>query len=66
MLTVAEIAERLATTRQTINRHVRSGRLKAHRFGRMHLVDEADYAEWVRQWRRQRHRVVQSTEEVKQ
>jgi len=42
MLTVPEAAKRVARDPETIRRWIRSGRLRAHKVGTQHVVDEAD------------------------
>lgn len=41
-LTVPEVAERLGKSPETIRRWIRAGRLRAHKVGTTHVVDEAD------------------------
>lgn len=42
MLSVLQAAERVRRDPETIRRWIRSGRLKASKVGRAHLIDEAD------------------------
>lgn len=42
MLTVPEAARRTGRNPETIRRWIRSGRLRAHKVGTQHVIDEAD------------------------
>jgi excisionase family DNA binding protein len=42
MLTVPDAAERAGRNPETIRRWIRSGRLRAHKVGTQHVIDEAD------------------------
>jgi excisionase family DNA binding protein len=42
MLTVPEAARRVGREPETIRRWIRSGRLRAHKVGTQHVIDEAD------------------------
>jgi excisionase family DNA binding protein len=42
MLTVPEAARRAGRDPETIRRWIRSGRLRAHKVGTQHVIDEAD------------------------
>jgi excisionase family DNA binding protein len=44
MLTVSEAARRTKRDPETVRRWIRSGRLRATRIGRQHLIDEGDLA----------------------
>jgi excisionase family DNA binding protein len=44
MLTVPEAAKRTRRNPETIRRWIRSGRLRAHKVGTQHVIDEADLA----------------------
>jgi excisionase family DNA binding protein len=44
MLTVPEAARRTRRDPETIRRWIRSGRLRAHKIGTQHVIDEADLA----------------------
>lgn len=41
-LTVPEVADRLGRSPETVRRWIRAGRLRAHKVGTTHVVDEAD------------------------
>lgn len=45
MLTVPEAARRTGKNPETIRRWIREGRLRAHKVGTQHVVEEADLAE---------------------
>jgi len=45
MLTVPEAARRLHRDPETVRRWIRSGRLRAHKVGTQHVIEEADLAE---------------------
>ncbi len=47
MLTVPEAARRTGKNPETIRRWIRSGRLKAHKVGTQHVIEEADLDEVV-------------------
>jgi excisionase family DNA binding protein len=48
MLTVNQVSQRLAISRSLVYREIRSGRLRAHRFGdRCYRVAEADLAAYI-------------------
>jgi excisionase family DNA binding protein len=42
MLTVPEAARRAGCDPETVRRWIRSGRLRSHRVGTQHLIDESD------------------------
>ena len=42
MLTVPQAARRVRRNPETVRRWIREGRLRAHRVGTQHLIDEAD------------------------
>lgn len=42
MLTVPEAASRVRRNPETIRRWIRAGRLRSHRIGSQHLIEEAD------------------------
>ena len=42
MLTVPEVARRLNRDPETVRRWIRTGKLRAHRVGTQHIVDEED------------------------
>jgi excisionase family DNA binding protein len=42
MLTVPEVASRVGRDPETIRRWIRSGKLRAHKVGTQHVVDEED------------------------
>ncbi len=42
MLTVPEAAARLGRSPETLRRWIRAGRLRAHKVGTQHLIDESD------------------------
>jgi excisionase family DNA binding protein len=44
MLTVPEAARQTRRDPETIRRWIRSGRLRAHKVGTQHVIDEADLA----------------------
>lgn len=44
MLTVPEAATRTGRNPETIRRWIRAGRLRAHKVGTQHVIDEADLA----------------------
>jgi excisionase family DNA binding protein len=44
MVTVPEAAKRIRRDPETIRRWIRSGRLRAHKVGTQHVIDEADLA----------------------
>lgn len=48
MITVPEAARHAAKDPETIRRWIRSGRLRARRIGRQHVIDEADLDELLR------------------
>lgn len=62
MLTVPEVARRLAKNPETIRRWIRSGRLPARKIGTQHVIEEEDLdrlqdaevlplpASWTRTW----------------
>jgi excisionase family DNA binding protein len=61
MLTVPEAADRVGRDPETVRRWIRSGRLRAHKVGTQHVIDEQDLDEVVgdggsdslpKQWRR--------------
>ncbi len=41
-LTTEQVAERLCVTASRVRVHIRSGRLPAQKFGRVHVVNETD------------------------
>lgn len=45
MLTVPEAARRAGRNPETIRRWIREGKLRAHKVGTQHVLDEADLAE---------------------
>ena len=45
MLTVPELARRLNRDPETVRRWIRSGKLRAHRVGTQHVVDDEDVAD---------------------
>lgn len=47
MLTVPEAARRTGRNPETIRRWIRSGRLRAHKAGTQHLIEEADLEEVI-------------------
>jgi excisionase family DNA binding protein len=47
MITVPEAAKRIRRHPETIRRWIRSGRLRAHKIGTQHVIDEADLAALV-------------------
>jgi excisionase family DNA binding protein len=42
MLTVPQAARRVGKDPETVRRWIRSGRLRAHKVGTQHVIDEAD------------------------
>ena len=42
MLTVPEAAKRVGKDPETVRRWIRSGRLRAHKVGTQHVIEEAD------------------------
>jgi len=44
MLTVPEVARRLNRDPETVRRWIRTGKLRAHRVGTQHIVDDEDLA----------------------
>lgn len=44
MLTVPEAARRVGKDPETVRRWIRAGRLRAHKVGTQHIIDEADLA----------------------
>ena len=44
MLTVMEVARRVGRDPETVRRWIRAGKLKAHKVGTQHVVDEDDLA----------------------
>jgi excisionase family DNA binding protein len=42
MLTVSEAARRIGRDPETVRRWIRSGRLRAHKVGTQHVIDESD------------------------
>lgn len=48
LLTVAEVAERLAISERTARRLIKSGELVTHRIGRAVRISEADLAAYVK------------------
>ena len=51
LLTVAEVAERLAVSTRTVRRLIDSGELVTHRVGRAVRISEADLAAYAREAR---------------
>jgi len=49
MLTVPETAERLGRHPETVRRWIRSGRLRAHKVGTQHVIEEEDVAAMERE-----------------
>lgn len=49
MLTVPEAARRTGRNPETIRRWIREGKLRAHKVGTQHVLDEADLAEVLRE-----------------
>jgi excisionase family DNA binding protein len=47
MLTVPEAAQRTGKNPETIRRWIREGRLRAHKVGTQHVIEEHDLAELV-------------------
>lgn len=47
MLTVPEAAERVGRDPETVRRWIRSGKLRAHKVGTQHVIDEKDLDEAV-------------------
>ena len=47
MVTVPEAARRLHRDAETVRRWIRSGRLRAHKVGTQHVIEEADLEEAV-------------------
>jgi excisionase family DNA binding protein len=47
MLTVPEAARRAGRNPETIRRWIREGRLRAHKVGTQHVLEEADLAEMI-------------------
>jgi excisionase family DNA binding protein len=47
MLTVPEAARRVGRNPETIRRWIREGKLRAHKVGTQHVLEEADLAEAV-------------------
>jgi excisionase family DNA binding protein len=47
MLTIPEISRRLNRDPETIRRWIRNGRLRAHRVGTQHVVEDADLEEFL-------------------
>lgn len=45
MLTVPEAAERVGRDPETVRRWIRSGKLRAHKVGTQHIIDEKDLDE---------------------
>ncbi len=52
MLTVEEIARRLNTTPNTVNRFIRTGLLPGYKVGREWRVEPADFEEFLRSHKR--------------
>jgi excisionase family DNA binding protein len=48
MLTVPEAARRTGRNPETIRRWIREGKLRAHKVGTQHVLEEADLAELLR------------------
>lgn len=47
MLTVPEAAKRAGKDPETVRRWIRSGRLRAHKVGTQHVIDEADLDHFI-------------------
>ena len=47
MLTAKEAAARLGLKSVTVRAHIKNGNLKAHKFGKVWAIDEADLQDFV-------------------